>query len=133
MTNQKEDIFNYLGTILFVGLFIFFVSAFSNKPINQTSDSVRFELKAELNPSQLKAIALDAIQLTTVQKSCLYILYNANLNLFNTTHKILVDNSKVAQHIVMLKKTEQYVKPILLCRFYYQPISAESDEIPILS
>ena len=133
MTSRREDTANYIGTTLFVVLFVLFVSLFSNKTFNQTSYSPQYIFKSELHVSQQKAVIAEAIPLTTVQKSCLAILYNANINLFSETDKILADNSKTTQQFGLLQKVQLQIKPILLCRFCVYLFPTDDEDLPILS
>jgi hypothetical protein len=132
--NKKEEIINYLGIIVFVILQFLVISSFSNKSTNQTSgSSFQYDFKSEFHSNQAKAIIVDHIQCTSAQRSCLHILFNANLNLFSETYKLFADNNKILQRIIFLRKAELLIKPIRLVRFYFPPILMNSEDLYILS
>ena len=132
MIKPKEDMPNYLGTILFIVLFFLFVSAFSNKSVNQTSGACRYELQSEFHANSAKAIVADAIQLPSVQKICLSLLCSANFDLFSEIHKTAYTN-KITQRFILLQQTRLLIKPLLLFRFCFCIIPPDTEELPVLS
>ena len=133
MIKQKEDTSNYSATILFIVLFCFFAIASSNQTDSQTSNSLQYEFISGFNSSQVSAVIVVAIKLPSAQNSCLDILFNANLNLFNYQNKILLDNRQISQRFTLLQNTLLVIKPILLERFYFFSTPADSKDFPVLS
>jgi hypothetical protein len=112
MINQKEDTANYFGTLFFMVLIFILFASFSNRSAGPITLSSQYQPKSESNLSITKAVVADAIQLPSVQNSCLPLLRNFNINLFNETCKILADNSKITQNFIVLKETELLIKPL---------------------
>jgi len=124
MLNQNEDTTNYFGTLFFVVLIFIVFASFSNKSAEPISLSSQYQPKSELSLNITKAVVADAIQLPSVQKSCLPLLHNFNINLFSETRKILADNNKITQSFIVLKETELLIKPLssqLLCFLLLPP------------
>jgi len=133
MLNHKEDTIDYLGTILFIVLCIFFISELSEKSANQTYGSSQYALVSELHSSPAKAVIVKTIQLPSLQKSCLSLLFNATFNFHNENFKVFADDRRITQSILLLHKTQLKIKPLSVCRFYYPLLSANSEELPFLS
>ncbi len=112
MLNQKEDTANYFGTLFFMVLIFILFASFSNRSAGPIALSSHYQPKSELSLNITKAVVVDAIQLPSVQNSCLSLFHNYNINLFNETCKILADNSKIAQRFIVLKETELLIKPL---------------------
>jgi hypothetical protein len=133
MLSQKEDTANYFGTLfLMVLIFIVFASC-SNKSAEPISLSSHYQPKSELSLNITKAVVADAIQLPSVQNSCLQLLHNYNINLFNETCKISVDNSKITQRFIVLKETELLIKPLSQLWLYFLLLPPDTKEPRILS
>lgn len=133
MINQKEDIINSIGKIIFIIFFFFLISSFSNKSFNQTNSTTQYNVTYELRSNDAKAIIANAIQLPSFQKSCTLILYNTNISLFDEIYKINADDKKITQRIILLQKTQPLIKPLFFYRFYYHLISTDTEDLPILS
>lgn len=128
MLNQKEDTANYFGTLFLVVLIFIVFASFSNKSADPISLSSQYQPKSELSLNITKAVVADAIQLPSLQNSCLPLLHNFNINLFSETCKILADNSKITQRFIVLKETELLIKPPSpqwLCFLLFPPDTKE--------
>ena len=112
MLNQKEDIANYFGTLFLMVLIFIAFASFSNKSADQITLSSQYQPKSELSLNTTKAVVADAVQLPSIQNSCLPLIHNYISNLFNQTCKISADNSKITQRFIVLKETELLIKPL---------------------
>ena len=74
MTDKKGEIVNSFGTAIIIALFLFLFYSLSDKPVNLSNKAERFELKADINTKQAKAVIADAVLLPTVQKSFVCLL-----------------------------------------------------------
>lgn len=133
MLNQKEDTANYFGTLFFMVLFFLLISSFSNKSASPITLSSQYQQKSELCLGITKAVVADAIQLPSIQNSCLPLLHNFNINLFSETCKILADNSTITQRFIVLKETELLIKPLLPLWLCIQLLPPDTKEPKILS
>lgn len=133
MINQKSDTKNVFGTILFIVLFVFFISYFSDKSEKQTSGSFQIELATELHSNNSSAVIVDNTPTFSYQNICLSILYNSNLNLSDQHLKIFSDNRKSFQTFVEQQYLRLKIKPIVFCRFYICIHSSDTEDLPILS
>ena len=131
MTDQKGDTTNFLGTVITIALFLFIISFFPGKPLHRTSCSYHYALNSEFSLNHSKAVAIDAIQIPSAQNSCLYIAYNETINLYNETNKVIADNRKINQQIILRQKAELLIKPSLPKRFCLYCIRISNEEIPI--
>ena len=132
MTDRKGDIANYWGTVLIIVLFFFLISFFPGKTLHQTSSSYQYALKTEFSLNHSQAVAADAIPIPTIHKSCLYIVYNDNLNLFSEPIKVIADNRKICRQLSWLQKTELLIKPCLPDRFCFPRVPTGDEEFPVL-
>jgi hypothetical protein len=133
MKNQKGDILTYFGTAIFFVLFFLVISAFSENSGIQINDVSQIEFVTELHTASVKAVITDAIQNPVYHKSWVSLLDRMSFKLFNEKLKISSDNNKIAQRIFSLRKIEILLKPVILGRFYYHPLSINSEDLPVLS
>ena len=132
MTDQKGDTENYWGTAIIIVLFFILISFFPGKALHQTSCSYQYALKTELGLNHSKAVAADAIPMPSVDKSCLHIVYNENINLFSEPIKVIADNRKICRQLSWLQKTELLIKPCLPDRFYFPRVPTGDEEFLVL-
>ena len=132
MSDQKEDTANYWGTAIIIVLFFFLISFFPGKTLHQTSCSYQYALKTEFSLNHSQAVVADAIPIPSIQKSCLYIVYNENINLFSEAIKVIADNRKICRQLSWRQKTEQLIKPCLPDRFCFPHVPAGDEEFPVL-
>jgi hypothetical protein len=133
MKDQREEIANNSGIIWFIVLFFLLIFPVSQKPNNQSFDASQSNVNFEIFLVSANAVIADAFQLITFQSSCLNIIHNATLNLFNKTYKIFADNRKIDQQIILLQKTELKIKPIFPFRICFHLVPTDKEELPILS
>jgi hypothetical protein len=137
MINQREDTNNYPGTVLLTVLFLLFIIVLSHKSDNQTSNSLQgpsnYESESACNSNNLKAVPVSAIQLPSLEKSCLYRLCNTYFSIFNAHHRILEDNREIARDFIIHQKIRLSIKPKPPYRFYSRKISADTEDLPVLS
>jgi hypothetical protein len=123
MVNQKKELFNAFGTIVMMVLVVFVLSSFSGKSIKKPHPS-RYETTSEFHTNQVKG-TID-VQIPSVQKSCVSLLPN----LWIGNHKIVADNKKTNQVIVVFQKTQQSTKPNTPSRYYYHLFPKNAEELP---
>ena len=133
MTNQKGDTANYLGTALIIVFFFFIISFIPGKPLCQSRCGYQYALNPEFSLNHSKALEADAIPMPAIQKSCLHIVYNENINLFSGLIKVIADNRKICRQFSWLQKSELLIKLCLPDRFCYHPVSTDNEELPVLS
>lgn len=129
MLSQKEDTANYFGTLFFLVLIFVLFGLFPTRSVTPIALSPKYQTTSELNLQFTKAVVADAIQIPSVQNSCLFLLRNFNINLFSETCKILADNSTIAQRIIVLNEIKLLIKPLLplcFCIRFLPPDTAES-------
>ena len=126
---------NYLGKALFLVVFFFFISVFSNKTSDQScsfqSSYYHLSYDYQQNPSK-SAVSVD-IKLPSFQWKWVTSENDLNILLFNNTDKILTDNNLAEQKALLIRNTQLKVKPIINCWFYHSLSSIYADELPILS
>jgi len=127
MKTRIEDISNFFGTALFIVLFLFVATIFSDRSNQQSIETVPHQLVNEWHANASQAIPNDAVQLPAFQKSWVSAVDLLNLHLFNPTFKLSSDNRKIAQRFFTLHQTGLVVKPFAMIRFYYHlfPLLAE--------
>ena len=122
-----------LENILFIVFFFIFIAAFSGQSAHQTHQASSYGLTTEFHSNHAKAIVVNGIQFSSLQKGCLTLLYNTNPSLFNENFKIFADNRNITRRIIILHQTQLKIKPMIMCRFYFHLLSADTEELPILS
>jgi hypothetical protein len=132
MMNHKEDTINYLGSVLFIVLCVLCISAFSAKSADKGYDSSQYGLISAFHSNATEVISVKAIQLPSLQKNCLPVLCT-NLNLLNENYKIIADDRKITQSIILLQKTQLKIKPHSVCRLYFHLLLTDTSELPSLS
>ena len=133
MLNQKEDTANYFGTLFLMVLIFIVFASISNKSADPITLSSQYQPKSELSLNIAKAVVAGAIQLPSVQNSCLPLLHNFNINLFNVICKILADNSKTTQSFIVLKETKLLIKPLSPRWLCFLLLPPDTEEPRILS
>ena len=133
MKDQKEYNANYFGTLFFMVVFFVLMTAFSGKTTFQSSLSSPITVNVEVNSVQSGAVVQDIVAMPTVEKSCLHLLYNGNINFFSEIRKIVADNLSVSRCLLEVEKTGHIVKPLLIFRLYFPHLPSGSEELPSLS
>jgi len=133
MKDQKENTVSYFGTLLLMVLFFFLIISFPNRSNLSDSRSSRIKGVSEVVTHSSGAVVADAVQMPSLQKSCLRLLFNDNINLFSETSKIVADNRSVSRCLASVEKNEFVIKPLLLFRFYFPHQPSGSEEFPSLS
>jgi hypothetical protein len=129
MKDQKRNIINLLCTSIIIVLIFLLFSAFSDKPVKKTDNTIQYALISEFHSENSKAVIAYPGVLPSLQKS---FIYKPN-QLFNESHKIFTDNRKINQSFILLQKIQLSIKPIAIWRFYYHPFSKDDDDWLILS
>lgn len=137
MGNNKEDINQNIGTILFIILFSLFVVASSNNLASQTSSSAKYplhydEVFGDLS-SHSNAILYKSVKLPDLQEYCECAVHNTSLNSFSTQNKISDYNRRIAQSFILIKKTSLSIGPVPPLKLYYHLPSNKDDNLPGLS
>ncbi len=133
MFNQKEDTANYFGTLVFMVLIFIIFASCSNRSVGSIALSSQYQPKSELSLNISKAVVADVIHMPSIQNSCLSLLHNYNINLFNKTLKILADNCTITLRFIVLKETELLIKPLLPLRLCILLLPPDTKELRILS
>ena len=133
MIKMKREIFNLLGRIALIVLFFLMINAFSNKYVSHDRNIASHELVSELKSINTKAVAIKPVQLPSFQKDWVSLVDRMNYKLLDKNLKIYTDNLKIKQKSISLQNTELKVKPILNWKYYFQLLSPDPKESPILS
>jgi len=129
MINKKENIINFLCTTFSIVFFLFLLSSFSDKPAQEINTAYQHEIISVHISDNGNAVTIDAVQNPCFQKSFVFLDHN----IFNETHKIIADNSKISHRFISLQKTELLIKPFIILRFYHHIFSEDSKDLPVLS
>ncbi len=111
-------------------LFFIFICAFACKTEPSAARDSRYKSVSE---QQNYVIALNDAQQFSAPKYVLRIIENTDFNLVTDSYKITDTNKSLLQKIIVLRKTELLIKPIILTRFYYQYHAVDTDDLPALS
>jgi hypothetical protein len=134
MMNGKDIIADFLGRTIFLVLFCLIVSSFSdNMTSRQLKFSNHYELKCKLYSHAEKAAVSTAFQLPSFRKNRVILQDKMNLNLFNCSVKLSVDNRIISQKIISIHKDQLRIKPMIIYRLYYPLYDSDSEELPFLS
>lgn len=130
MLRQKDNKNNYLDSAVFLLLFFIFICAFAG---NSEPPAARDSHYKSVSEQQNYAIALnDALQFS-VPKYVIRNIENTDFKLVSDSYKILDNNRSLYQKILVLRKTEFLIKPIIHHRFFYQYYPVDTDDLPVLS
>jgi hypothetical protein len=132
MRNADNDIARHLGVALFMVACLLCVLAVSGPSTHQSPYSYGCELFAEFHSNNEEACIADGIPLPSLRESCLSLIDNSTLNLFNEHHKIAVDNLKINHHLALTRKTLRSIKPEPICRFHLHLFLADTEDPPLL-
>lgn len=136
MINLKEDSDNSCRTILLIAFFFAFMLVSSGKSNDLSFNSIpyclHFELSSEFPAGNINAVIELPLQLPSAQKSCITILHNTTLLLFNESQKILIDNRRIGLIHLSLLKSQLLIKTEPLCRFFLPRMPVDG-ELPVLS
>jgi len=132
MRSRINDMSNYLGTALFIVLFMFVIASFSAHSGGLSKDPAHHELVSEWQTNFTKAITATEMQLPV---SLILLVSSADKKYFpnyNETFRQFADNRKIAQRFFSLRQTELVIKPFKTNRFYYHLFPLETDVVPLL-
>jgi hypothetical protein len=127
---QKDNINNYLDSAVFMVLFFIFICAFAG---NTEQPAARDSHYKSVSEQQNYVIALNDAQQFSVPKYVIRNIENTDFKPVSDSYKILDNNRSLYQKILVLRKIELLIKPIIHSRFYYQYHSVDTDDLPVLS
>ena len=133
MEDKRENRNGYMGITLFLFACFLCVFTYSDNSTCPSSYPAPIECSIGFHFNNDNACVAPDILLPSRQKSCLIIRYNANLNLFHESFKIVVDNIRINQRIAVLQKTLLLIKPSIPDRFRLHQLSADSEDPHFLS
>lgn len=133
MINLKEDRSNNFGQVLLMILFFFLITSFAEKSIGHDRDGNQSKFKTAVELSATNTNVADAVQLFVIQKSQITIIDNGNFIFFSKDLKVISDNKKIIQKFICQQQIQQFIKPIMNCRYYDHLFPTGDDEVPILS
>jgi len=130
MNKNKEDIIRHLGTTIFFVLCFFLLATF-----HQNSNNPNVTGAFQYQIATLHAFAVsskDIPQLSSLQ-GFISLVDEMNFKHFNEQLKLLTDNRLINQRIILLRKVELLIKPVILQESYYHHLSLCSEDLPVLS
>ena len=133
MTNQNNDKFNFLGRALFMVLFLLVICAHFDRSEKQTYFASQYKLITEMNSISNHAVSVGFFQTPIIQKSLPSGIDRSGLLLFNGTFKIVFDNCRINQKIILQQKKSFQIKPDCDFRFQYHLSRVDTGEPPYLS
>jgi hypothetical protein len=129
---QKEESVNYLGIIVLIFLCSFCFIAISEQTENPAYDSSQYGLVSELQSHTAEFVPAKIIQLPSIQKNCLPVLFT-QLFLLNESYNRNADDRKIEQRIILIGKTQLKIKPLSICRYNFHRLRTDNEELPSLS
>ena len=132
MESLNERKSSYLGTVLAIVLF-FAILIFSDKNLTHKTHSYQLKFNTESILCHNNEVTANEIQLPTILNSCLLILHNDHLILFNKTLKLFADNRRINLEIILLERSELLIRPLLTMNFRVHFAPPEQKEMPFLS
>jgi hypothetical protein len=130
MINREKDRIEHLGTTILFVLCFFLLAAFHQNSNNQ---DVTGEFQNQIETLQTFAVSLkDIPQFSSLQ--CFVSLSDEmNFKHYNEQLKLLTNNRLINQRIILFRKAELLIKPVILQEFYYHHLSLCSENLPVLS
>ena len=126
---SRKEIFNFLGRAIFVVIFFFLVSVFSDKDARL----IQYNSMSILNSSSMNAVAADLIELPLFGKNWVSLIDKSSFVFFNENVKIFATNNKIDQRIILFQKARRLIKTTTICGFYCHLFPIDSDALPNLS
>ena len=130
MISRKEDRIGHLGTTILFVLCFFILAAFHQ---NSNNPDVTGSFQYQITTLHTFAVlSKDIPQLSSLQGfvSLFDEMYFRHLN---EQLKLLTDNRLINQRIILLRKVELLIKPIILQEHYYHHLFLCSDDLIVLS
>jgi hypothetical protein len=130
MISRKEDRIEHLGTTILFVLCFFLLAAFhqnSNNPV--VTGAFQYQI-ATLHTFAVSSKEIP--QLSSLQ-GFVSLFDEMNFKRFNEQLRLLTDNRLINQRIVLLRKVELLIKPVILQEFYYHHLLLCSEDLPVLS
>lgn len=126
---KRENIKDFIGTVMVTILFFLFLCSFSNDSKKTAHHSTRYEMSSR---ADVKIDALNNIQQFFSQEK-LSLLNESNFNLFRCDIKIKYYNNLVVQKIISLQRDGFLIKIFIPQKFYYDYHNSDSDAWLVLS
>ncbi|MCB9013021.1 MAG: hypothetical protein H6539_03180 [Bacteroidales bacterium] len=115
-------------------LFFMVIFAFSDKSVVKDSNiAARQEIISEIQSHDIKAVAVNPVQLPVFQIKWITFIDNVNFRFSDISLGTSSENNKIRQKYIFLKKQQLIIKPKLIAKFYYRMFSSDSPELPVLS
>lgn len=133
MNNYQENNFSFIGRIIFLTLFFFLISAFSDKSVKQDDNLIKSEFVSDLHPGFTKAEIIPINWIPAFQKYWVSITDRMHFKFSGNNFKASTDNKKTTQLLIAVKKIQLSIKPILVYKFCYQLSSKDFPDFPVLS
>jgi hypothetical protein len=137
MGSYKENTNHIQGNVFFIILFSVFLLCFSGNSDSTTSRSISYSSHNEAvfgNISkQSCAIECTASRAPDPLANFPAGLQNTSLNLFSVQYYISGYNHKTTLDYINLQQKRLEIKPLLRRSFFYPPVLADKDSIPVLS
>jgi hypothetical protein len=133
MIEYKEDRTNFFGIALFIMLFFLFVSSHSDKAVNHSNESLKFELISQFHSNPLSADVVTVITLPAFRGGCVSTLEKMNFRHYDEPLKMCLDNKANQQTLLSVHREEILTNQIVFYRYYYHLFSLVSSDLPSLS
>jgi hypothetical protein len=126
---QKDNRDNYLGSTVFMVLFIFFICAFAGtiKP-----PAARDSHYKSVSEQKSYVIALNDAQQYSTPKNIIRRIENTDFKTYSDSYKIFENNRSAHHSLLSLQKAELLIKPVIHRLFYIQCHSIDTDDLPLL-
>lgn len=137
MRNSKGDTGYNFSITFFLILFSLFAFASSSNHGNHYSSSKDNTRQSALvfgdNSSCRNAILSNALKLPDIQKYYDWALNTTRPNPFPIQYLISDYNHRITQNLILIRKTELTVKPLLLWRLHNTLSVSDTGDLPVLS
>jgi hypothetical protein len=130
MTEMHDNrIFN-IRAIFFIALFTICSLCISKPSTSQNYSINSFGVSTELHSS--KAAILDYQKISTPERA---VFQNENFSIkyFNKETNLNFSKTNINQDFIVLRQNLNFIKPLILSRFYFYFHILASDDLPVLS
>jgi hypothetical protein len=128
MIEQKRNTVRSIATALAMGVMLFLLSSFSNKPFKLNNTPSQYILKAEFHADG-KAAIVDPVQVPAIKKGSLPLLSGFS----GDNNYAYAYDRKILSSFILIQKTQLTIKPQSLCRFYYHLFPNTAEDLPEIS
>jgi hypothetical protein len=132
MKEQKQNITDFFGRILFLILFFLLISVYADKPVTQVNHTLRTELFSD-SQSISRTADLPVVSVTSFQKAWIFVIDRMHPRFADTSFKVVASNHSIAQKYISIQKKQLLIKPKHLYQLYYLLFAEDSGDYPILS